>query len=383
MKKLLFAVCMASVMAVACDSSDTAPSATVSGRLVGNDVETLYLVKASDKLDNAEVIDSVRLSDNGYFEFNIKDIADTPRFYKLVYAGGRPVTLIISAGDRITVDSAGDIFHNYTVGGSEESELIRQFNREYYDNYDRLLSLDEMAANSTPSQAKSFNKQIYQTILSTVQAQARFVGANQDKLASIYAIRQTLPEPYDDMFAGMGITNAHRNAIIEAVGRSYPDSPYIDVLKGDIEYQEALAALSDKITYQPFPEIELPDIYSQTHKLSSLQGKVILLYFWAAEAGNSNTVNADLKNIYNKYHDRGLEIYQVSADTDRALWIEAVRSQNLPWISVCNGEGPYSVPFRVYNVTKLPTLYLIDRNGDVVSSGMEFADLDRRIAALL
>lgn len=60
-----------------------------------------------------------------------------------------------------------------------------------------------------------------------------------------------------------------------------------------------------------------------------------------------------------------------------------MRSQNLPWISVCNGEGPYSVPFRVYNVTKLPTLYLIDRNGDVVSSGMEFADLDRRIAALL
>lgn len=382
MKKYLFAVCIVAVMAVACDSTTT-PSTTISGRLMGNDVEMLYLVKASDKLDNAEIIDSVKLADNGYFEFEIKDTDKAPRFYKLVYAGGRPVTLIVSAGDRITVNSAGDIFHNYTVEGSEESQLIRQFNREYYGGYDKLLSLNEMAANSAPSQTAAFNKQIYQTIISTIQAQVRFVGSHQDKLASIYAMRQTLPEPFEDMFAGMGITNAHRNAVIEAVGNSYPDSPYLAVLKNDIEYQQALSALSDKISYMPFPEIELPDIYGQTHKLSSLQGSVILLYFWAAEVGNSNTVNADLKHIYDKYHDRGLEIYQVSADTDSALWIEAVRSQNLPWISVCNYEGPYSVPFRVYNVTTLPTLYLINRKGDVVTDKIEFRDLDSRIAALL
>ncbi len=350
---------------------------------MGNDVEMLYLVKASDKLDNAEIIDSVKLADNGYFEFEIKDTDKAPRFYKLVYAGGRPVTLIVSAGDRITVNSAGDIFHNYTVEGSEESQLIRQFNSEYYGGYDKLLSLNEMAANSAPSQAAAFNKQIYQTIISTIQSQVRFVGSHQDKLASIYAMRQTLPEPFEDMFAGMGITNAHRNAVIESVGKSYPDSPYLAVLKNDIEYQQALSALSDKIAYLPFPEIELPDIYGQMHKLSSLQGNVILLYFWAAEAGNSNSVNADLRQIYDKYHDRGLEIYQVSADTNSALWIEAVRSQNLPWISVCNYEGPYSVPFRVYNVTTLPTLYLINRNGDVVTDKIEFGDLDRRIAALL
>lgn len=383
MKKYLFALCLVAVTAVACNSSKTAPSATISGRLVGNDVETLYLIKASDKLDNAEIIDSVKLADNGYFEFEIENTDENPRFYKLVYAGGRPVTLIVSSGDRITVDSAGDIFHNYTVEGSEESELIRQFNSEYYDGYDRLLSLSETAANAAPSQAASINKQIYQTIIATVQAQVRFVGSHQDKLASVYAMRQTLPEPYEEMFQGMGITNAHRNAVVEAVGRSYPDSPYLDVLRSDMEYQDALTALSDKITYQPFPEIELPDIYGEQHKLSSLQGKVILLYFWAAAAGNSNTVNADLKHIYDKYRDRGFEIYQVSADTDSALWIEAVRSQNLPWISVCNYEGPYSVPFRVYNVTSLPTLYLIDRSGDIVTGGVEFADLDRKIASLI
>ncbi len=90
--------------------------------------------------------------------------------------------------------------------------------------------------------------------------------------------------------------------------------------------EQAVAELSDKITYQDFPEIELPDIYGTRHKLSQMRGKVILLYFWAAGLGNSNTMNADLRTVYDKYHDRGLEIYQVSADTDSVTWIEAARS---------------------------------------------------------
>lgn len=370
-------------MAAACDSSTDTASATISGRLVGNDVEMLYLVKASDKLDNAEIIDSVKLADNGYFEFRLTQVDKTPRFYKLVYAGGRPVTLIVGEGDSITVDSAGDIFHNYTVSGSEESELIRQFNRDYYEGYDHLLALSEMAANSAPSQAPSFNKQIYKTILSTIQSQMRFVGAHSDKLAAIYAMRQTLPDPFDGMFAGEGITNAHRNTVMEAVGKSYPDSPYLEVLQKDIDYEEALASLADKVSYLPYPDIELPDIYGQTHKLSSFEGKVILLYFWAAEIGNSNTINADLKNIYAKYRDRGFEIYQVSADTDRAVWIDAVRSQGLPWTTVCNYEGPYSLAFRIYKVESLPTFYLINRAGDIVDSGAGFDELETRIGRLL
>lgn len=171
--------------------------------------------------------------------------------------------------------------------------------------------------------------------------------------------------------------------MVEAVGRSYPTSPYIDVLRADMAAEQAVAELSDKITYQDFPEIELPDIYGTRHKLSQMRGKVILLYFWAAGLGNSNTMNADLRTVYDKYHDRGLEIYQVSADTDSVTWIEAVRGQKLPWVSVCDYQGPYSLPFRVYNVTSLPTVYLIDREGDIVATGSTLAELDRRIAALL
>ena len=374
MKKYLFAAVALAALIVSCSSPVKEPSAVVSGRMIGNDVETLYLVKATDGLDNSEMVDSVRLDENGCFRFELSQTDSSPRFYKLVYAGGRPVTLLIGDGDRITVDSAGDIFHNYTIEGSDESELIRQFNREYYGGYDRLLSLADMASHATSSEAAALNKQIYRTIVETIQAQVRFVGAHADRLASVYAMRQTLPAPFAEAFAG---------EVVEAVGRSYPTSPYIDVLRADMAAEQAVAELSDKITYQAFPEIELPDIYGNMHKLSQMRGKVILLYFWAAGLGNSNTMNADLRTVYDKYHDRGLEIYQVSADTDSVTWIEAVRGQKLPWVSVCDYQGPYSLPFRVYNVTSLPTVYLIDREGDIVATGSTLAELDRRIAALL
>ncbi len=383
MKKYLRAAVALAALIVSCSSPVKEPSAVVSGRMIGNDVETLYLVKATDGLDNSEMVDSVRLDENGCYRFELSQTDSSPRFYKLVYAGGRPVTLLIGDGDRITVDSAGDIFHNYTIEGSDESELIRQFNREYYGGYDRLLSLADMASHASSSEAAALNKQIYRTIVETIQAQVRFVGAHADRLASVYAMRQTLPAPFAEAFAGEGITNAHRNTVVEAVGRSYPTSPYIDVLRADMAAEQAVAELSDKITYQDFPEIELPDIYGTRHKLSQMRGKVILLYFWAAGLGNSNTMNADLRTVYDKYHDRGLEIYQVSADTDSVTWIEAVRGQKLPWVSVCDYQGPYSLPFRVYNVTSLPTVYLIDREGDIVATGSTLAELDRRIAALL
>ena len=225
MKKYLLAAVALAALIVSCSSPVKEPSAVVSGRMIGNDVETLYLVKATDGLDNSEMVDSVRLDENGCFRFELSQTDSSPRFYKLVYAGGRPVTLLIGDGDRITVDSAGDIFHNYTIEGSDESELIRQFNREYYGGYDRLLSLADMASHASSSEAAALNKQIYRTIVETIQAQVRFVGAHADRLASVYAMRQTLPAPFAEAFAGEGITNAHRNTVSRRSAAATPPRP--------------------------------------------------------------------------------------------------------------------------------------------------------------
>ena len=124
-------------------------------------------------------------------------------------------------------------------------------------------------------------------------------------------------------------------------------------------------------------------MYGNKVALSSLEGNVILVDFWSAEMGNSNALNADLKEIYDKYEDRGFRVYQVAADTSKAVWIGAVQEQRLPWVSVCDFRGERSPLLGVYNVRKLPSNFLIDRKGNIIAKDIYSTALDRRLAELL
>ena len=105
-------------------------------------------------------------------------------------------------------------------------------------------------------------------------------------------------------------------------------------------------------------------------KGTDLKGKTFLLMFWSAEAGNANSINADLKHIYDRFADKGFEIYQVGIDTSKALWVNTVQEQHLPWISVCDLRGANSPVLGVYNVSELPASYLIDTNGNIVAKNI-------------
>ena len=131
------------------------------------------------------------------------------------------------------------------------------------------------------------------------------------------------------------------------------------------------------------PEIELPDMFGNNRTLSSLNGKVILLQFWSAAAGNSNAMNADLKELYAKYKDNGFEIFQVSFDRSKAVWINAVQEQKLPWISVCDLRGETSPTVGEYNVQNVPTSYLIDRDGQIVGKDLTSEKLEAEVKRLI
>jgi peroxiredoxin len=113
------------------------------------------------------------------------------------------------------------------------------------------------------------------------------------------------------------------------------------------------------------------------HRLASLSGNVTLLYFWIAESAICNNINADLKELYERYHDKGFEVYHVSADADEAMWIEAVRQQSHPWISVYGGRN--AEVFTLFNVATLPKAYLIDRKGNVAVAPLDMDALEREI----
>ena len=135
------------------------------------------------------------------------------------------------------------------------------------------------------------------------------------------------------------------------------------------------------VTEVSYPDLELIDIYGNKHTLSQLDGKVVLLYFWSVYNVKSNNLNADLKTLYNEYHDKGFEIYHVSVDTDKEAWIAATTQQNMPWPSLYTAGDARVI--ELYNVDKIPTTYIISRDGDIAAVRENIDDIKREVKRLI
>lgn len=378
MKRTIFAI-LAMVGILSCATDTTKVNTTISGRFVGSGVDTIYLERMLDNFSEPESVAVACLEDDGAFRFELAiEEGTSPRFYRISSANGsRPVTLVVAPEDNITLESAGDIFLNYTVEGSDESELIREFNSNYFTVCDELALVAE---NLGEKEAYTKNE-AYRLASEVIKGQVRFVGSHPGTLAAYYAMRHNVAERYIPQLDGYGITILHYRSVLDGITASYPDSPYIANLESEIAEMEAMIDLVDNVKLVSYPDIELEDMYKTKHKLSELEGKVVLLYFWTLESALCNNLNAELKELYTKYHNEGFEVYHISADSDEALWIDVVRQQKHPWISLFGGSN--IEVFTLYNVVNLPTAYLIDREGNISIAPLSVNALEREIKEAL
>ncbi|MCM1137053.1 MAG: AhpC/TSA family protein [Muribaculum sp.] len=138
----------------------------------------------------------------------------------------------------------------------------------------------------------------------------------------------------------------------------------------------------------PVTEVRAFDIkrFDNTGKEHSLldvtaQGKVVLLNFTAYSAQESPAFNVALNKVYEKYRNQGFEIFQISLDNDEYSWKQTAK--NLPWITVLNGVADGSQILSQYNVVSLPTVFLFNRNGELVERVTDIDKLDSAVAKLL
>ena len=372
-----FLCAAAAALLVGCGRSDV----KITGRFVGTDAPTVYLEQVSSA--RQQLVDSTKLDAEGNYRFRLDRAPATPSLYNIVYNGER-IPLFLAAGDRLTVQAAGNVVRTYTVEGSAESELLRRFYQNFIggaqqlDGIARQLADPSLGEEKRDALVREYTTEYYRIR----REQLAFIAENKASLAAVYALYQRLPG--DTQLSDAASDVIHYRAVAEAIEPLYPTSPYLVTLKGDIARMEAARQLVEQVTEATFPDLELPDMYGKRIRLSSLKGKVILLDFWSAELGNSNTLNAELKELYAAYREAPtpLEVYQVAIDTSKPLWISTVQEQALPWISVSDLRGRQSTALGTYNVTKLPTNFLIDKEGTIVARDLRGEALKRRLEQL-
>ena len=374
MKNCFLSIIIAAAMLCSCTSSKV----RISGKFLGLNAQTVYLEQMS--VSGQTIIDSVALASDGTYAFSVNGVPSTPTLYNVVYNNER-IPLLVSGGEDVTVGSLGSVLKNYTVSGSAESELLREFNNEYIAGAMALTRTMNEYAHAEES-ARAEIAQSYNALYRDVKRkQITFIITNKSSIVAIYALYQRLEGERYLVNADSDII--YFRTVADAVAESYPESPLLLSLCNDVARMEAQASLLQSIEERNYPDIEADDMYGNKVRLSSLEGNVVLVDFWSAELGNSNALNADLKEIYSKYEDKGFRIYQVSADTSKAAWIRAVQEQRLPWTSVCDFKGNASPILGLYNVHRLPANYLIDRDGTIIGRDLYSTTLEKRLEEIL
>ena len=160
---------------------------------------------------------------------------------------------------------------------------------------------------------------------------------------------------------------------------------YNIVIKGMKNTRQPQAKAADipqeKIVETGIIDIALRDIKGNVRKLTDLKGKVVLLDFSVFQSPGGSAHNLMLRELYNTYASKGLEIYQVSLDADEHYW--KTSASNLPWICVRDGNGVYSTNVAVYNVRQVPSVFLINRDNELKLRGEDIKSLEAAVKSLL
>jgi hypothetical protein len=350
----------------------------VSGVISEASGSTLYLEK--EGLLKTTVLDSCVLKSDGSFSFKAAR-PDAPEFYRLRIKNS-DILFGIDSCEQLTVKaSAKTMTTKYDIEGSKNASNIQTLRFSLRDLQNQVTSLLKQRNEQNQAQITAL---LDSAISKHKRVAEGIVLQNPMSTAAYYAIFQqvngyNLFTPYDKK------DRRYCAAVATVFYTYYPKaertlSLYNFVMQAILADRQARN--QEKLSQMmQAPQTDMIDIKMTTNrgqiaKLSDLKGKIVLLDFTMYQAERSSDYNLALRDLYNKYHAKGLEIYQISLDPNIDLWRQA--SQNLPWICVHGTDGtPAAVSS--YNVSDLPTRFLIGKNGGVLKRNPVAADIQKAL----
>lgn len=355
MKKFLIPITILSVI-TACNSGK---KWEVNGK-IENAGDTKILVQTSEN-GRWYTLDTILTKSDGAFAYQHLP-SGYPDIYRL-NLDGKSIYFPIDSIETVTINSNAKAFDSdYTLSGSHAAEMLM--------NVDKLI-VDNAKSSNTVTDSL-LKRQLGGMIISDPAGIVSYYIINRQVNG------QRLFDP----------SNRRDNRIIGAVANAFnekrPNDPRTGYLTSIYLSNRANSAPTDTIvaTTMSYFDLDLSDNRGIEHKLSDVvdNNKVVILNFTSYQSDGSTALNVLLADTYKKYHDKGLEIYQVSMDNDEFQWKQSAK--NLPWVTVYNPPTQGFTLANKYNIQGLPTTYIF-ANGELADRITDLSSLDNQVAKRL
>lgn len=361
----------------------------IDGTITGAADSTLYFENMG--LDGAVKIDSAKLSEDGTFAF--EGTAPTaPEFYRLRIAG-QFINIAVDSTETINIKAQyPQMATQYEVSGSEDCQRIKELSLMQSSLQAQVNAIARNPELGAQAVADSVSRivEAYKTRVKT-----EYIFKAPMKASSYFALFQTIYAGGQPVLLFNPRTSEQDIKVFGAVATSW-DTFYPNEKRGenlhniaiegmkDVRYlrsqQQAEEIEASKVNTSGILDFTLTDNTGAARSLSSLKGNVVLLDFHLFADQNSMKRIMWLRELYNKYHAQGFQIYQVAIDGDEHFW--KTQTAALPWISTRVDDNTSSI-LQMYNVQQVPTFFLLNRSCNVVKRDAQIKDIDAEIKALL